>query len=194
MDSSHRRIRRPILLLLLFALSGCRSAPEEAPPPPPPAMPESSVVTAPEPPEAPPEPQKPRPQAPLEGPRWVLESMYGTSRMAVPPAGSVWVEFDPAGEEPQFRAFTGIEEIMGSYSAGPRDQLVIQSVRFPDASSGTRRFIPFREQLAENIALVKGYYIQGAVYEESRLFLYGGVGREEIILAEFLVAEEGAER
>ncbi|TVR68827.1 MAG: hypothetical protein EA427_09725 [Spirochaetaceae bacterium] len=181
-----------LLAGLLLAATGCRSTPEEIPPEPSPAPesppPDEPAPPPPPPPDDPPPPPEPLPQAPLEGPRWILDTLYGTSRIAAPPAGSVWVEFDPAGEDPLFRAFTGIEQLTGTYTAGPRDQLTIQSVRFEDLAQENRRFALYRQQLLENIGLVKGYYIQGAIREESRLFLYGGVGREEIVLAEFSVA------
>ncbi len=87
------------------------------------------------------------------------------------------------------RASNGIDDLRASYRHGPGERLTISNVTVEPAGTGDRRFSAYRQQLEDNIGLVQGYYITGSTWEESRLVLYGGVGLEEIVLAEFSIRD-----
>lgn len=105
--------------------------------------------------------------------------------MPHPPEGTLWVQFD--SREGLVRGSSGGSALQGAYQKTPSSGLTITPGRPP---SLPERFARYYTQTLENLSLVKGYYIQGDTYYESTLTLYGGVGREEIILAEFLVDPE----
>lgn len=179
------RVSPKLVILLatttLLIVAACTTppdayVPEPAPAPSRPDPPEPQSQPAPDP--------EPQPRAPLEGPVWILDSLYGTTRVPAPPPGSVSVTFTP---ESGFRAYTDLGTITGAYQVSGKNLLAVQGV-VPETREG--RFARFQSVLEENLALVKGYYITGEIREESRLTLYGGVGREEIILAQFHIKSE----
>lgn len=170
-------------VLVAVILAGCRTPAEETPLEPPPA----AVRPAPPPPppqepEGVPEPE-PEPRAPLEGPTWVLEQQYGTSRIPAPPAGTITVTF----AEGEMNGFGGVNRLTGGYTYQGPGVLSIGPLATTRAAGP---FLRYETQFLENMALVRGYYITGDIREESRLTLFGGVGREEIILAEFSISLE----
>ncbi|SIQ95126.1 hypothetical protein SAMN05920897_11939 [Alkalispirochaeta americana] len=105
--------------------------------------------------------------------------------MPNPPEGMLWVEFDL--QERVLRGFGGSADLTGHYQKNAPSRITITPGQ---PATPPQRFARYYNQTLENLSLVKGYYIQGETYYESTLTLYGGLGREEIILAEFFVDPE----
>ncbi len=174
------------LLGALFAFAGCESPPPPLPPGPPPSEP---------PPEEEPEPE-PVGTAPLVGTVWSLDSQYSAEELREPPAESVSFHLQ-SGEEGEFTAEGPVNQIRGTYDYGVNGRVserpdyeegnltVVARVR----SRATGPYIDYEDLILENLALAQGYYITGERPAESTLVIFGGYGREEIILFELSVKE-----
>ena len=175
------------LLLLLF-LSGCATPPPEPVPAPlPPPDPEPL-------PEPEPEPQG---TAPLVGTLWQLEGQYGEEEIPSPSAGTVTFFLSP--EEGSRLVIEGpTNQMYADFSYRIRESKSDAfdyeegAILFRELAS-TRRagpYLRYETLMQENLALAQGYYISGETPSESRLVIFGGFGREEIILFELSVTEE----
>jgi hypothetical protein len=174
---------RPLLLILLIAVAlfvGCATPPEPAEEPPPePARPE---------PEPPPEPE-PKGTAPLLGTTWELLNQYAAEDIPNPPEGTVRFRFADTGE-PVVQVEGPVNRITGGYSYAVK-RTKSESPYYEEGSLSlfglerTRKtggYIRYEDLMVSNMELVQGYYINGEHPLESRLTIFGGYGREEIIL------------
>lgn len=200
----HRTRTLPVSILaalVLLAAGACRTVESAAvAPPEPPVVVQPAPLPLPVLPEPEPEPvPEPEPigPAPLEGPVWVLVRQYGEREVRAAPHGSAWLRFDPA-ERGRVYGHGGTNRFTGGFTFGN-----VQFVEAPQEApirfgtlASTRAagpYLRYESLLFENLALVKGYYIQGERYTDSTLTLFGGVGREEIILLEFVVGDDTQE-
>jgi heat shock protein HslJ len=87
--------------------------------------------------------------------------------------------------ETEVFGFTGVNRITGTFTLRGDEGLHFGTLASTKMAGPN---LTFEQHLHENLALVRGYYITGDTYEESTLVLFGGHGREEIILAEFTPA------
>ena len=108
----------------------------------------------------------------------------------MPPAGTVRFHF---GESEHVLTVTGpVNELLAPF----RYQAMETTMDEPEYEEGsltvaeirrerhTGPYITYEELLTENLGLTQGYYIKGAKPLESVLTIFGGHGREEIILFE----------
>lgn len=170
-----------VFISLLF--SGCTSPPPD--PPPAPRMP----APEPDPPEPEPEPA-PQRTAPLVGTLWELRAQFGSEDVPRPPEGSVQLRFEEV--EDRFAMRGPVNEIVGTY----RYEILDSTLDNPNYEEGriavanterTRqagRYIRYEDIVVRNLGLIQGYYITDTPPSESELTLFGGHGREEIILFE----------
>ena len=162
------------IVMILVLVTGCTTPPEVAveeevaPPVQPKVAPVVEIAEEP-----------PRGQPSLAGPEWQLSWLYGTNRVPQTAATPVYLQFT----ETEVFGYTGVNRITGMYS-----QQGDEGLRFGTLASTKMAgpHLAFELQFHENLGLVRGYYITGDTYEESTLVLFGGHGREEIILAEFV--------
>ncbi|MFP4407809.1 MAG: hypothetical protein ACLFPW_04745 [Spirochaetaceae bacterium] len=180
-----------ILILLSSLLFGCATPPQEPepePPSPPPAP-------APEPEPEPPAPE-PRGTAPLVGTLWELTHQYASEEIASPPRGTVRLRFTEDGEQ-LLQVEGPVNRMVADYGYAVREK----KSGDPNYEEGTlslseiartRRSGPhirYEDLMVSNLELVQGYYITGERPLESTLTIFGGYGREEIILFELRAVE-----
>ena len=180
------------LLLWAVALIACTTTPPKPPPAAPPPEPPPQPKEEPE----PPPPPEPKGTAPLVGTTWKLHHQYRSEEIAVPPKGTVELLFTE--EDGSLLVAEGPESrITGEYSyellekeSAPLDYeegtLTVTGVSKPES---TGRYHRYEKTLASNLGLAQGYYIRGDHPEESELTIFGGYGREEIILLELRAAQ-----
>lgn len=177
------------LLLLSSLLFSCATPPPEPPPEPP------SPLPAPE-----PEPERPAPEpkgtAPLVGTLWELTHQYASEEIPSPPRGNVRLRFTEDGE--QLLQIEGpVNQMVAGYSYAVRkskseDPNYEEGTLSLSAIARTRMsgpYIRYEDLMVNNLDLVQGYYISGERPLESRLTIFGGYGREEIILLELVAVE-----
>jgi len=183
-------------ILTLFLISGVILLGCASPPPPIPQFePEPLPLPAPTPvPEPEPEPiieEEPPTPISLEGPKWILTYLHGTDRVRIPEEELVWIIFSRA-TSPELSGFGGVNQIRGGYhvpglslnaTASPLEGLMTLGQITSTRMAG--RYLGYEQVFLFNLGLVQGYFIQGSTIEDGKLTLYGGHGREEIILAQF---------
>lgn len=177
------------VLILGFLLYGCATPTPEPPPEPPHPAPE------PEPETVPPAPE-PKGTAPLVETLWELTHQYASEQLLPPPEGSVRFQFTE-NEDALLEVAGPVNQILSGY----RHTVKESKSEDPNYEEGslslgaivrTRRsgpYIRYEDLMVSNMELVQGYYIAGERPLESRLIIFGGYGREEIILFELTAVE-----
>ena len=182
------------IIVTLFVISGIFLIGCATPPPPiPQPEPEPIIEPIPEP-EPVPEPiieEEPPTPISLEGPKWLLTYLHGTDRVRIPEEEIVWIVFSRENN-PEVFGFGGVNQIRGGFhviglsvhaTSSPLEGLITFGSLTSTRMAGP--YLGYEQVFLFNLGLVQGYFIQGSTIEDGKLTLYGGHGREEIILAEF---------
>lgn len=178
-----------ITLIIIFGvfLMGCATPPPPIPQP----DPEPTIEPIPEPIPEPIIEEEPPTPITLEGPKWLLTYLHGTDRVRIPEEEIVWIVFSRQ-TNPEVFGFGGVNQIRGGYNvpglslqatSSPLEGLITFGPRTSTRMAGP--YLGYEQVFLFNLGLVQGYFIQGSTIEDGKLTLYGGHGREEIILAEF---------
>jgi hypothetical protein len=130
------------------------------------------------------------------GTLWELTHQYASEVIPSPPSGTVRLRFTE-DEEQRLRIEGPVNQMVAGYSYAVReskseDPNYEEGTLSLSAIARTRRsgpYIRYEDLLVNNLDLVQGYYISGERPLESTLTIFGGYGREEIILLELEAVE-----